>query len=431
MRILHNKLNRDIAWSIGSFSILAVSGVAINFMIAWFRDMEALGVFNLTYAIYIVSSQISVLGIHYSVMRFSAFHEHNFNFRNEMINAAIFLSLLMGFTCFLTIFFGAHILGSIFHSKSAELAIKYSAFGLLFFPLNKVLLGYLNGLREMKFFSLLQSSRYLLVMICVMFISSSSLPFYYVTFGFFIAELITSISALIYINKQGLYVFGVKYINIFWVRTHLMFGGKGLLSGMFVELNSRVDVLLIGIYLPETQVGIYSFIAMLVDGAYHLLAMVRLNFNPIIVRSIRDNNPDALKGLFNKSLKYIYPITILLCIVIIISFWIISSFILPQKGLQGGLVPLVVLCTCLTAISGFIPFDNMLLSSGHPGYQTFQHLMVVSSNILLNLIFIPMYGIVGASIATGASYIIGIIAFTILIRICIKDMNFLIFKEKV
>ena len=62
---------------------------------------------------------------------------------------------------------------------------------------------------------------------------------------------------------------------------HLVFGFRGLGAGMFAEFNSRVDVLVIGFFLEDRAVGIYSFAAMLVDGIYHVLAMIRINFNPI------------------------------------------------------------------------------------------------------------------------------------------------------
>jgi hypothetical protein len=47
---------------------------------------------------------------------------------------------------------------------------------------------------------------------------------------------------------------------------------------------------MIGIFLPDREVGIYSFAAMMVDGMYHVLAMVRLNFNPVLVAAVRDSD---------------------------------------------------------------------------------------------------------------------------------------------
>lgn len=412
--IFQNKLNKDIAWTLGSFSILATSGVIINIMIAWLRDVSTLGVFNLAYAIYIIASQIAVCGIHYSVMRHSALYESSSDERQQLMCTASIMSLLLGFIGAIVIYEFSPLLGTLFHSSAAAKAIACSALGLTLFPFNKVLLAYLNGLREMKIFSLLQSLRYIIVMVWVTFISASNLSIEYITCGFFVAEFITTCITLGYMYWKKLFIFHYWKFSVRWVKLHFSFGGKSLLAGMFVELNSRVDVLLIGIYLTESQVGIYSFLAMLVDGLYHVLAMVRINFNPILVGVVRDKRFKESQNLLYASLKYIYPITLLLSFCIIVTFWTFSNFILPEKGLQEGLVPLCILCTCLTCISAFIPFDNLLLASGYPGYQTSQHLAVVFSNIFLNAILIPVFGINGAAFATGMSYFVGIIALFVL-----------------
>ena len=82
-----------------------------------------------------------------------------------------------------------------------------------------------------------------------------------------------------------------------WVVRHYKFGTKGLAAGLFTEVNSRVDVLMIGFFLSDRATGIYSFAAMLVDGVYHVLAMVRINFNPILVAAIRDKDWKTAQNL--------------------------------------------------------------------------------------------------------------------------------------
>ena len=74
------------------------------------------------------------------------------------------------------------------------------------------------------------------------------------------------------------------------------------------------------------------------------------------------------------------------------------------------MLPLSILLAGLTLIAAFVPFDNLMLVSGHPGLQTLQHMALVLSNIMLNLVMIPLLGIMGAAIATSLGYIIGIAA---------------------
>ena len=305
-------------------------------------------------------------------------------------------------------------LGRAFDSPLAAATMHNAAWGIASFPLNKVLISYLNGLRHMKAFSVMQSLRYIIVMLWVGVVSASELRFETVAYSFLVAELATSLSVVVYLLNRKL--IPAMRLDLGWTKRHFMFGGKSLLSGIFVELNSRVDVLLIGLFLSDHNVGIYSFAAMLVDGLYHVLAMVRINYNPLLVSTIRDGDWTGAQGLLRQTKRIVLPVTFSLSLIIVTVFWVLTSVIVPEKGLDAGLLPLCILVTAMTSISVFVPFDNLMLVSGHPGLQTVQHLTLVFSNIGLNYLMIPLLGINGAAIATSTSYIIGIMMLIFLAR---------------
>jgi O-antigen/teichoic acid export membrane protein len=414
MKVLQHKLTTDIAWSMGSLVVLAASGILINIIIAAFRDAASLGAFNQAYAIYIVASQIAVFGLHYSVLRHAALYDRDPELRGRLLVNAAAWSLALGAFAAATVFAASPLFGLIVESGPAGTATANAALGLTLFPLNKVLLSYLNGLRYMKAFSLLQSMRYTLVMLWVTTVSASSWTFEICTLGFFIAELATAFCTCLYLKKNGM--FPALRFDVGWTRNHFVFGGKSLMAGIFVELNSRMDVLLIGLFLPDREVGIYSFAAMLVDGLYHVLAFVRINYNPVLVGTLRDREWEGARKLLRQTQTYVLPATVVVALCVTLAFWVLTTFFVPGKDLHQGLIPLCILLTGLTAISVFVPFDNLMLVSGHPGLQTLQHLSLVLSNIVLNVALIPPLGILGAAVGTALSYICGIVALYFLTR---------------
>jgi O-antigen/teichoic acid export membrane protein len=407
-----HKLTRDIAWSMGSFIILAISGIVINIAVTAIRDAAALGVFNIAYAVYIVTSQFAVWGIHYSVLRYSAFYKDSPEERGAMLLTALVITFVMGGAFAGLTYSGEPLFFQIFDSEATAAAIKYAALGLLLFPLNKALLAYLNGMREMKAFSILQGMRYLTVMVVVTLIALSELNNEYLTLGFLVAELLTALSAASYI--WGKKIAGISRLSVYWVKQHYIFGSKGLLGGMFTEVNSRVDVLLIGFFLSDRVTGIYSFAAMLVDGLYHVLAMVRINFNPVLVASVRDHDWKQAINLREQAKKYILPITFVLSIVLLVAYYVLATWIVPGKGLMEGIPSLLILLVGLNIISMFVPFDNLMVVSGHPGYQATQQMLTVIMNALLAALLIPALGIEGAAIGTAAGYTSGIIMLLLL-----------------
>lgn len=403
---LKHKLNRDIAWTFGSFAVLAVSGVLMNVVIVVFRDAEALGIFNLAYAVYLIGSQIAVMGIHYSVMRYAAYFESDEAERGEMFLSACLLTLLLGLVAGALVYLFSPVLVSVFGSAHVAEAIGYTGFGLMLFPLNKVLIGYLNGLRLMRALAVLQSIRYITVLGFIAVISLSAASFTTAALSFFMAELLTTIAIVAYMAKQRMLTH--MRVSRRWIRDHLVFGAKGALGGIFLDMNTRVDVLLLGIFLSERDVGIYSFAAMLIDGVQHTLSMIRVNFNPLLVTTTRDKHWELGRKLVQNAKIYVLAGTVLLSIFIIIGYLIAVYYLIPGKGLEGGLMTLLILLAGYLLISGLSPFDNLLLASGHPGYQTAQNMGVAFVNIALCVLLIPSFGIDGAAFATAASYIVGI-----------------------
>ena len=71
---------------------------------------------------------------------------------------------------------------------------------------------------------------------------------------------------LISYNHYNTSSFGISYISKSWLIEHLNFGVKGFLSGALAEVNTRVDVILLGLYTNFTIVGIYTFAATFAEG---------------------------------------------------------------------------------------------------------------------------------------------------------------------
>ena len=403
---LNNKLSKDVLWTIGSFTVLAISGIIINIVITKLKGSSYLGVFNISYAIYIVSSQIAVLGIHYSVLRHVAYYKESKDKINEIFFSAVAIALIFGFFIFILLYNFYDLSKIFFDNDLSTKIVKYSSFGLIIFPLNKVLFAYLQGLRKMKIFSILLSTKYVSLLIWILVICLYNFDFLYISFGYVFSELICFLLFLFYLIKNKSISFnGFKFK---WFKTHIKFGFKSFFSGMFVELNSRVDVLLVGYFVSDFNTGVYSFVAMIVDGFYHLLVTLRTNYMPILVTLIKKKKIIDLKNLLRKTKKIVYSFSVIFSLFLILCFYILIQFYLTDSGLEDGMIVLIILLLFLNIISAYVPFDNLMLVSGHPELQTAQQFFIVITNIIFNIILTPKIGIIGAALSMGFGYIIGI-----------------------
>ena len=69
-----------------------------------------------------------------------------------------------------------------------------------------------------------------------------------------------------------------------------------------------------------------------------------------------------------------------------------------------GALGVVAVSIALTA--KYIAFGNLLAQTGAPAKESLVNIISVCSNIILNLIFISIWGIFGAGFATACSYIV-------------------------
>jgi O-antigen/teichoic acid export membrane protein len=400
------KLTRDILYSLFSFAVLAASGLIINLVITTLRDAAALGVFNQAYAIYILCSQVATWGLHYSVLRHAALYDQDPAERGRVVSTAAVCAVCGGLIVGALLFAAEPWVGGTLESERTGAAIANAALGLALFPLNKVLLNYLNALRHMRAYSLLQAGRYISIMAFVAWFAATDAPIERSTLAFLGAEIVTAIAAFVYLGSQR--DLASWSFSPDWTKRHLNFGGKGLIAGMFAEFNSRIDVLLIGLFLSDRAVGVYSFAAMLADGVYHVLAMIRINFNPLLVQSMRDGDWQVAGRLLQTSKRYVAPGLAVLAVLLLLGFWVFVTYLMPDKGLAEGLPALAILLAGLVVVAALVPFDNLLLVTGHPGYQTVQQMVMVTANVVVGLMLLPVLGIEGVAVGTALSYVASI-----------------------
>ncbi|MHC8440585.1 MAG: lipopolysaccharide biosynthesis protein [Candidatus Eutrophobiaceae bacterium] len=415
-QFLSGELSRDVAYTMGSFLALAVSGIIISVVLAVFRGTEALGIFNIAYAMYIMASQFAVWGMHYSVLRFSAWHKGDQEELGKMLATAIGCSLLSGALSAIALWFASPVIGMLFDNRQTVDAIRYASLGLAFFPMNKVLLAHLNGLQEMKMFASIMASRYFLVLVFVAVVAVGDLPIAISALGFLFSELIVAVALLAAIRKSDLA--GRLKLSGRWAKQHLSFGTKSLCSGVAMELNSRVDVIIAGAFLGERAAGIYSFAALLVDGLCHMLAMIRINFNPRLVAYIRDRRWESLRELRRLARVYVLPATLGLSALILAFFWVVTHTFISSTDLGEGLVSLLILLFGLNLVCVFVPFDNLLLVTGHPMHQMGQQATMLASNITVSICLVSVLGIEGIALGTACSYL----ANTVILIICARTL---------
>ncbi len=398
---LDRKLLGDTAWNYGAFALMAGTGVILNFFIAIQFGIETLGVFNQIYAVYIVAAQLAVFGIHDSAQKHTAEHHGQEDERQLIARSANLAALLIGAGVALIIYLAAPLIGRIANSASVGHGIAWAAPGLLFFALNKVQMGVLNGERRMRAFAIMQSVRVLAILGVILVAEVQEWPGYLLGVSFTVAELVIFAPLLILIRPWQCRrdAAGARY----WCQQHLNFGAKALPNGFLAESYLRVDVLMLAIFVSDEAVGIYSFAAMFIEGLYQVPTVIRTVVNPILVRLIGTGDRRALARFGRRVMVMSLGVFITTAGLTYLIFPSLSHYF-PDDLITHAYPVLSILIAGLVVYAAFVPLDFMLMQAGQPGWQSVLMSTNITVNAALNITLIPVYGILGAALATAAAF---------------------------
>ncbi len=412
-----DRFRRDVAWNVGGIAVLAASGVLLNAIIARAYGAAALGVFNQVMAAYVLVSQLAAGGVNLSALKSIAERPEDRERTTAIAVGSLVLVLALGAASALVYWGLREPLARWLDSPGVADGIAISAPGLFFFAINKVLLSIVNGLRRMRSFAACTALRYALIPVGLLVwiardperAKGDGLAF---VFTFSEGILFLVLAALV--ARQLRFPVGGAWKA--WLAPHLAYGAKSLASGMLLELNAKVDVWMIGVYLADKDVGVYAMAAMVAEGIYQVLVVLQNNCNPRIARQIATQELDGLRDLVRRVRGRTYLGMAAVAVVAALAFPTFVDLLAANRGYETAQVPFALLAAGIVLASGYIPFGQTLLMAGFPGWHSFFMIATVAVNVAGNVLLVPRLGISGAAAATAISMVASVFLLKGLVR---------------
>ena len=202
------------------------------------------------------------------------------------------------------------------------------------------------------------------------------------------------------INKRSIFHWRPR-----WAMAKSLFSDSWplLLSAMVVIVYMRTDILMLKHMLGNEAVGHYAAAVRISEAWYFIPMVITNSLFPAII-----NARSIDLGLYHDRLRSLFSITIWFSLaisvpVVFISEWAIISLYGPEY-IQAGNVLMIHIWTG-------IPISVGVVSSGFWIAENLQKTQMIFTiiglilNILLNLVFIRLYGVTGAALATLLSYL--------------------------
>ncbi len=415
-RLAATDLRSGILWNIGALAFLAVAGITLNLVIGRLYSAADLGLFNIVFALFILVSQLTTFGLHHATLRAASLSPDEPKRIGQAVLSALWGMLLINIVVLpLAIAaapFMAHVFDGATGVSSAWLLVVP---GLLFFAANKILLAAINGMRHMRAFAALQAARFMFIFaalggLLLIDADGAELPA-----CLSLAELMLCPFLLMYLRQRGVFR-QVSAFDLSQLKQRLRFGAKVFPGGTLSELNTRVDVLMLGLFLDARQVGIYTVALLAFDAATQLIFVLRNNINPLIASAAYDRRSTALLAISRKAALGLFAVFTCVALAVWIVFPEVIAFLLPDPAYQTAREPMVILLAGLALVGGGMTFNQALAQAGFPGWQSLYVGGVVGVNIVANALLIPLYGVAGAAVGTILALLFSSIAIIFLMR---------------
>jgi len=361
----------------------------------------AYGLYTLGTNIIGIFRKSSTLGLEKAALRFIPHYESK-NKRSEL-NGTLLLVIFCSFGISATIglvlfFFSGGISRIIFNKPDFVTPLKGFAIGLPFYTLAMVSMSVVRGFQNMKRYTAIKLARPvgLLAIIPIFFLVGYKLNG--AVTGYVLSVLIAATlgSYFVFLSFSGsVSEVKVEFKKIFRFSIPLYF------SSFTRLMMSRVDILMLGYFATSEDVGLYRAAFLLSSLAVFGLTAMNITFTPMISELYTRERIDALDELYKISTRWIFTISLLS--VLVLAFYPNQVLGLWGPEFTAGKIALMVMVWFQLVAASVGSVGYLLQMSENQDVVLYINVTSGILNVLLNLWLIPIFGILGAALATGSS----------------------------
>ncbi len=217
------------------------------------------------------------------------------------------------------------------------------------------------------------------------------------TFTYISAVFLGSLPTFFMVKKELLNIFKSFKKNL--IGPFLSAGTPFALQGVFGGLMLNTDMLILGWMRTTQEIGIYSAGQRIIYILYLLPTILAGSIFPILSRFIGKKEQEKTQVLIEKTMSILFSIAIPLTVGGIILSTPILSFLFGIEYISGALSFQFLIATVIFVFPLSI-LINITFANNQQGRFLFFTVIAAITNLILDVIFIRLWGIAGCSLAT-------------------------------
>lgn len=392
----------DVGITFIASMVAMLFGFVIIVLLGRYLGAGDLGLYRMVSTIYGIAMLFAAIGIPAAIIKYVAEYKGNRSKINSIVSAGVITSLLLGIGFSALFYLSSGIFEEVFKMPGLAGLLKILSPVFPFALVGGVLLGMLNGLREMNKFgmaTIIQSVLTLVVSVLLIY-------FGFGVAGAVIGIVLASVGWCLYLLLKAKDYFDITFEGYAEnTKNMLVFGAQIFGANVINVINYQADTIMIAYFLTATDVGYYAVAVGLSKFFWVIPGATQKITYPATSKYWGKKNHAGLQVMVDKSMKY--NACVLFPIGLGIGFFAneIITLIFEDTFIHAVL-PLQILIagTVVYGISKAI--GGSTTGAGRPDIALKIVGFSATTNVVLNVLLIPVYGISGAALATTVSLFI-------------------------
>ena len=390
-----------------------ILGLVSNFVLARFYGPKILGQYALVLAIVNIISIFTIFGFNNGLTKYISRYRvaKQTKSLNEIIKIAFIYGVLFSIIGAIVLFLLKYIVAnSIFKDSGLVNCLTYGSWLVIPLTIISIFNGLYRGFKQLQYpvisNEIIRRIVFSIIIIIFALLNFKNTPVVIASSLFaqilVVFYLIGKVSTLKIDFKNILLIPIDNTLKEKKVKKEFLIYSSTLILIFFMNvILTRIDKVMLGIYMTSEIVGIYSIAATVAGLVTFLLASSNMIFSPIISELYSSHKIKMLNDLYSTITKWI----IILTLPIVISIIFFSDTIMKFFGeiYTIGSSALIILALG-QMINAFVGANGYILNMcGHEKLLLTNNISMAIINIVFNAILIPRIGILGAAISTGIS----------------------------
>ena len=418
------KLFKDIVSTSGVYFIVSIIGIISGILFPRLLGPDQWGLWSITIGLVWLLAPLAQVAMSTTLTTYISKYKDDKGKVSSYVNSAYFVAIFSSFIVSLVlIIIGDYLASSVFQDERLKIFLFLAA-GIIFFDqLNIINRDYFRGFKDFKRYNILKLIHPLAILILTLtLLMIYSYRAVHLVISHLSVAAIFCILVLVYMFKteETFKLFNVPKIDI--TKKVLKFGVPLIFTMTFMTIMKSMDRVIIGYFLETSDVGIYSVAAGIPLMIGSMFAPISTVLLPTF--SERESKGESSELLLKEVFSFLLFISIPLIIFIILFSQDILLIVFGEEYILGAMV------LSLTSIEIFLFSGERLLgASVVASERTTKYALGMGisaiSNISMNVILIPIWGIEGAAVATVLSFLI---LFIVIISLSKKEYRFNVFQ---